>query len=149
MPCWALNAMAEEAGQLSPDETGGALVGYEAEGGLVVTDLISAGPLAERSPAGFRPDAEYQLREIARLYEASGRIHTYIGDWHSHPDGSPTCSPVDRAALKEVARSLQARCPRPVMIILGEDDEPWEAVAWRYRPGRPWCRVDALAIESY
>ena len=29
-----------------------------------------------------------QEQEIGRVYTASGRCTTYVGDWHSHPGGS-------------------------------------------------------------
>jgi len=31
----------------------------------------------------FLPDATYQENEIARIYEDSIRISTYLGDWHT------------------------------------------------------------------
>lgn len=148
IPRKVLEQMVLDAARWFPDETGGAFMGYEAEGGLVVTDLIDAGPLAKRSPTSFTPDADFQLADMARIYHESGRIHTYVGDWHSHPDGSPGYSGIDRAALKTIARAPGARCPKPLMVILGLG-ESWEAIAWCHKPRGLWSHVDAMAIVLY
>lgn len=137
-----------EANAWYPVETGGVLLGYESEDGLVVTDHVDAGPNAVRSRLSFAADAEYQLEEIARIYERSGRIHIYVGDWHSHPESSPTYSITDRAALREVSGSTLGRCERPLMLILGGSD-PWMAVAWRYRRSRWWDQVERMRIRHY
>jgi len=148
LPEAAFEAMVSEAESWAPDETGGVFMGYEADGGVVVTDLIDAGPDALRSPTSFAPDAAFQLEEIGRIYAQSGRVHTYIGDWHTHPEGSSMHSFIDRAAMREVARSREARCTRPLMFILG-GDESWSGIAWRYEPGRWWGRVVPMIAELY
>lgn len=148
IPNALLDSIKTEAAQWAPYETGGALVGYEAEGGLVVTNHVEAGPDAKRTRTVFQPDGDYQLREIARIYEESGRISTFIGDWHTHPASSPASSRVDRAALRSVSVSEGARCSRPLMLILGGGDL-WVAVAWRYTPGLIWGHIDAMSIRPY
>ena len=148
LPNWASDRIVAEAEESVPDETGGALMGYETDDGLVITDLIGAGPNAVRMPSRFTPDAEHQWSEIAKLYERSGRLHAYIGDWHSHPNGSPRYSVVDRAALRVLARSPESRCERPVMLILGGGDHS-ETIAWRYQPRRWWDRVVAMQIHRF
>jgi len=148
IPAAALEEMAAAADLWAPQETGGALMGYESEDGLVITHLIDAGPEAQRTATGFSPDPAFQLEAIGHIYARSGRIHTYIGDWHSHPNGSPMHSSTDRAAVREISRSREARCERPLMIIIGEDDG-WSAVAWRFEPGLWLGRVAPMAIELY
>lgn len=144
----ALEQMALEATQAAPDETGGALMGYEVDEELVVTNLIGPGPNAIRTPCSFRPDEAYQLQEIARLYEQSGRMHTYVGDWHSHPTSSPRYSGIDRRALSIIAQNAASRCARPVLVILGHGD-PWAAVAWRFYPGRWWPSIKPVRIVRH
>lgn len=148
LPAVAIETMSAEAELWSPMETGGALMGYESEDGLVVTDLVGPGPGAARTPSSFTPDGSFQLAEIGRIYASSGRITTYIGDWHSHPNASPVYSVTDRAALREVADAPASRCDRPLMVILGTAPD-WEAIAWRYRPGFWRTEVEAMTIEFY
>ena len=86
--------MVGEAQRAYPQESGGILMGYwvvqptEA----VITDVIGPGPGAIHRDTSFLPDAEYQADQVARRYEASGRLHTYLGDWHSHPNAGPHLS---------------------------------------------------------
>lgn len=137
-----------EASNWAPRETGGALVGYALEGGLVITDVVGAGPSAVRTTSSFAPDSEYQLAEIARLYAESGRLHTYVGDWHSHPSSSPAYSATDKNALRTIAGDTGSRCDRPLMLILG-DGYPWTAVAWRYQRSCSWDRIFAMEIREF
>jgi integrative and conjugative element protein (TIGR02256 family) len=148
IPCVVADRMIAAADQWAPDETGGALAGYETDDGLVITDLIDAGPRAVRTPSRFVPDGDYQLNEIAKIYEASGCLHTYIGDWHTHPGSSPVYSRVDRSALQTISRSTDGRCARPGMIVLG-GGPPWTAAAWRYHPGRWWDEVSLMRIRKF
>ena len=77
---------AERAGDY---ETGGILIGYWTPDGsqAVVTQIIGPGPGALHTRTKFVPDTEYQEVEITRIYLESGRIQTYLGDWHTHPEG--------------------------------------------------------------
>jgi integrative and conjugative element protein (TIGR02256 family) len=126
------DGMIDEAREREPCETGGVLLGYEAGGNdVVVCSLIGAGPEAKRRRSGFEPDGEWQEGEIARAYEQSGRIHTYLGDWHSHPDGAARPSRRDRDTARRIAKHREARAPRPLMLIVARDDEQWEVAAYR------------------
>lgn len=110
----------------APLETGGTFFGYFADNGdVVVTDLIDAGPDAKRGRYSFEPDQDYQLAEIERLFILSNGKTTYLGDWHSHPNGSPSLSRKDEKTLLNIALSTEARCTHPVMVVIGSDPEEW------------------------
>lgn len=122
--------MVDDGSRWAPEETGGILVGYwTAEDEAVVTAVIDAGPNSTRSTDGFHPDAEYQAAEVAKLYEQSGRYHGYLGDWHTHPLGGTALSRTDRRTMRRIARDADARCPRPLMILLA-DATAWRAAVW-------------------
>jgi integrative and conjugative element protein (TIGR02256 family) len=99
------------------------LVGYRtgdyADADLVVTDAISAGPRAVRGRVRFAADGEWQQRRLEDLYEASGRITTFLGDWHTHPRGGVRPSQADRRTFRAVAKESDARTKFPLMLILG------------------------------
>ncbi len=119
----------------APLETGGMLLGYEGVDPceLVVTQTIEAGPNAVEQKEAFAPNGPWQREELAAVYASSGRITTYLGDWHSHPAGTALPSPKDLRTAKRVARSRAARASRPLTIILMCDDEKgWLAAAYRY-----------------
>lgn len=139
LPRAALHAMREEATRRYPCETGGVVLGYvvehseqgaekgrhgapdTADGGtvLVVTAVVGPGPRAVHRRATFLPDHDYHAAEVARVYESSGRIWTYLGDWHTHPNAPAYLSATDAETLERIARSPRARTPRPLMIVLG------------------------------
>ena len=127
--------MRDEADDHHPNETGGILLGYWArEGEAVVTSVVGPGPRATHGPYGFGPDNEYQERELAVAYaESDGRI-AYLGDWHTHPGSVAEPSGKDRGTIRRIAREPEARCPEPLMVILGQR-ERWQFAAWQGRIG--------------
>ena len=148
-----LAEMVCEAERVSPDETRGALVGYWAEPHreAVITDVTGPGPNALHLPHNFLPGDEYQESEIARLYHASGRLHTHLGDWHTHLRSSADLSRLDRRTLRKVATHPEARAPVPLMAVLGGGPE-WTLKVWKYVPTWPggyglWIKTTSLRLR--
>jgi integrative and conjugative element protein (TIGR02256 family) len=147
----ALAAVRREATERHPDETGGILLGWtgpssagDGRSDVVIAEVIGPGPGARHDRTTFRPDAAWQTAQVARLYEASGRRHTYLGDWHTHPNGSGRPSRRDRRTLATIARSPDARAPHPVILIVEHDpDGPF--CAWRWTA--PWRNVERLTVQ--
>jgi integrative and conjugative element protein (TIGR02256 family) len=112
--------MTAEADRVFPRETGGILIGYgdERSRQSVVCACVGPGPRAIHGRSSFLPDHTYHQREAARLYAASGRVLSYLGDWHSHPCGGASLSWRDKRTLARIARSAGARAPRPLMVVL-------------------------------
>jgi len=139
----ALVSMIKEFLRRLPNETGGVLVGYwlaDSEG-VVITNVVGPGPCAKHGKISFVPDASYHESEIARLYEESGRLHAYLGDWHSHPDSTTRLSLTDRHTLLKIAKHVEARVPTPLMAVIGESD-PLTLQIWQY------CPASVLGIRS-
>ena len=128
-----LQEMVWEANARFPRETGGVWMGYRVERTreTVVTDLVGPGPYAVFGKDSFKPDSDYQLAEIDRIYQQSGRRHTFLGDWHTHPRSGPYLSSTDREALHEIAADPASQQPCPVMAILA-GGSPWRLVTWKY-----------------
>lgn len=127
----SLYSMVNSAMAHAPEETGGVLVGYSDAAGqnLVIEHVVGPGPRAIHTRFSFTPDHEYQEQEIARLYLESGRVSTYLGDWHSHPGGGFYLSPTDRNTLARIALTKEARIARPLMAVIGGED--WELAVWQ------------------
>lgn len=128
-------------------ETGGVLLGWRNDRDIVVEHVIGAGPEADHQRSSFRPDPGWQEARIAELYERSGRLLEYLGDWHTHPGGTPHPSRRDERTLRHIASSSEARCPEPVMVIMGNrgnDVGPVGIATWRARAltltNPPWWR---------
>lgn len=148
----ALEDMLDEAAGRAPLETGGVLLGYVSPRGepehVVVEAVLGPGPRARHSKTQFEPDSRWQEGEIAQRYELSGRITTYLGDWHTHPMGPPLPSRRDRQTARAIAQKKSARMPRPLMLILGFDPEDgWSFVVYRWHRGRLHA-IDSTLVDG-
>lgn len=142
LPQRVLDGVEQEAARTYPEETGGVLLGFrdrDDEEVVQVMTQVGPGPDAVHERHRFQPDSCWQDDQIARIYQESGRIATYLGDWHSHPGGSPKPSKLDRSTARRIARCKDARAPRPLMLILGGQPGSWSPAAycagrWLLRP---------------
>ena len=146
LPERVLAAMRREAERHFPAESGGVLLGYAdpADRKLIeVQKQIGPGPRAVHKSHRFEPDGEWQARQIAAAYRNSGRILTYLGDWHSHPRGGAKPSSIDRSTARKIATDRQARAPHPLIVILHGAPGKWEVAGYRFgrrrlRPAQLW-----------
>lgn len=112
-----------ELSQLSlkkyPNEFGGFLIGYYNNNNksLVITGSIlpkkykGTPNLFNRSSIGI----EEQLKD---LYEEEPKKY-YVGEWHTHPNGSTQYSNTDLNAMIEISNCKTVRIKNPVLLILG------------------------------
>jgi integrative and conjugative element protein (TIGR02256 family) len=92
----ALDEVRRHARDRHPLETGGLLLGWtdDATGDAVVAAIVGPGPAAKHGRTSFLPDHDWQRAELARRYAGSGRVHVYLGDWHTHwPAPAPPPAP--------------------------------------------------------
>jgi integrative and conjugative element protein (TIGR02256 family) len=121
----AFEELLAEADARFPNETGGVLLGWVVDGITHVRQVVGPGPAAVHGPTGFHPDSDWQEDVIALAYETSGRRVTYLGDWHTHPRGTPRPSRLDRLTMRTIARYAPARCPQPLMLIAAGEPGLW------------------------
>jgi integrative and conjugative element protein (TIGR02256 family) len=121
------------------------LVGYWSESGeVVIAKTIEGGPRAVRRLSRFEPDGDWQQQRLDEIYIHSGRLHTYLGDWHSHPHGEPRPSFRDRETAKKIAAAKEARAPRPLTLICSEDNGEWVWAAFCYRRRRDFQQLSIV-----
>lgn len=119
--------------QRFPLETGGMLLGYEADNGeAVVTAIIGPGPNARHRRYRFAPDAEYQQAELTAHHLRTNGQETYLGDWHTHPRGSTALSFLDKRTLTKIACTPSSGTVKPIMAILGGGSERWDVGVVRF-----------------
>ena len=100
-----------------PNECGGFLVGYYSDNNttLQITDSIlpkkqkGSSILFERSLDGVKDI-------FVKLF--SSKKHFYIGEWHTHPNGSSLYSQTDLAAMIEIANCDTVNIENPILLIL-------------------------------
>lgn len=127
-----LSRVREEAQRRFPLETGGVLVGYWSKDyrAVLISDASGPGPTAEHGATNFAPDVAFQRAYVGDRYAESGRVCTYLGDWHSHPNGGDSLSRTDIATLRRIATDKKARARTPLMAILSGEDAAWSLTVW-------------------
>lgn len=155
-PASLLSALADEARLHEPEETGGILVGHytvtksNGKRDAVITDVIGPGPAAARSPVTFVPDTVWQASELAKIYAERERRVSYLGDWHTHPTAQPIPSFRDLATLGVIAAFPPARCPEPLMAILGKESphRHWEIAVCQHVAARQIRQIAARVMSQ-
>lgn len=149
--CWMSRHIQKQledlARQWAPLEVGGVLAGYWHEDVAVVTHCIGPGGNANHHAWSFAPDYAFHEREIARLYAASRGATVYLGDWHTHPSGPASLSPLDKRTLRSIAGSPEARCTRPLMVLLAGNWEAWSTQAFTLGPERRFIQRKIVRAE--
>jgi integrative and conjugative element protein (TIGR02256 family) len=140
-----LRLMCEYAGELSPLENGGVLLGWRSGDDRIVVDLRGPGPRALHGRHCFVPDHSWHIAEIKRAFHESRGDLDYLGDWHSHPDGIAKMSDLDSATLLRIARRVSA----PLMLIVAGSETEWAARCWKGQIVRPflWRQLVATPQE--
>lgn len=115
-----------------PLETGGLLLGYVADNGAtVVTHIIGPGPNAKHRRHRFAPDFKYQQSALEAHHFATNGRETYLGDWHTHPDGVSALSRRDKKTLRTISATPEAYAVRPLMAIASGGPDNWNVGAFR------------------
>lgn len=135
MKCWleagALAFIRNESQRKAPKETGGVLLGYCADDDVVVRMATRPGRGAKHRLSSYLPDSEFDRAEIARIYEETDGVITYLGDWHSHPKGGTGLSEDDIITLATISNFRPARVTAPLMLLAVKELSTWAPVVWR------------------
>lgn len=118
----ALEKMKSLALRSGPIETGGVLVGCDAEldgrrHALVIVHATQPGPGAIRRPVMFDRDKSYCTFLVHQYHSMTKGSLNYVGEWHSHPTDDTRPSPLDNASLYEVVNNPSYRMANPISII--------------------------------
>lgn len=147
----ALIQMRELAKRYTPLETGGILLGYQADNlQVVVTAIIGPGPNARHRRFRFRPDYDDQQCRLEEHFMRTEGRETYLGDWHTHPFGACALSMRDKHVLGRIARTSSSGTTQPLMVVLADGDPDWDIHAARFIAFRKgvFCKsADLLQLE--
>ncbi|MBD3216411.1 MAG: hypothetical protein GF311_27610 [Candidatus Lokiarchaeota archaeon] len=112
----ALSLIQSECDSAFPNETGGILIGRFDSNSILIQYATDSGPMAKRSPGGFRRDGDYSQAILDRIFQESLGEFDYIGEWHSHP-AMVGPSSRDRKAMRWIARNRKYDMSFPVLGI--------------------------------
>lgn len=102
-------------------ESGGLLVGYvNLKRKIVyVSHALQPSRDSHGTREGFTRGVEGYPAAIKEIEARTGGILGYVGEWHTHPEGSTKPSPIDRGALAEIQHRLDAAGIPGVIVIVG------------------------------
>ena len=103
-----------------PNESGGLLVGkYSTDNKtVIVTNAVT--PTKEiTTPTSYTRKTDNMESVWKELYEEGLQ---YVGEWHSHPKGSPQYSTEDLNAMRGIYADENITISKPLLLILGVKD---------------------------
>jgi integrative and conjugative element protein (TIGR02256 family) len=132
----AATALLFESERTRPNETGGILLGYRYGSETVILKLIGPGPKATHLPAYFHPDSLWQERQLESAFRASGGTVTYVGDWHTHLEGSGRPSGLDKKTAGRIEQHDDAQLPEPLVLINLLEGSRWHPYIYVCQDGK-------------
>jgi integrative and conjugative element protein (TIGR02256 family) len=94
-------------------EKGGILIGIFKENNIDIIDLTHPFPLDRSSRYAFHREDPMHDKILQAKWSLSGKQLGLLGDWHTHPEVSPTASGID---LKGWSQQLQREHPYVFLI---------------------------------
>ncbi|HWQ42078.1 MAG TPA: ThiF family adenylyltransferase [Desulfosporosinus sp.] len=111
----------------SPIETGGILIGTVNHQRKIIhiTRLIDAPSDSEGYPFSFKRGVRDLPEKVVEIEEKTGRLVTYVGEWHSHPNGSVSMSKLDLDTMHQLKKQLdKINIPTIIMVATQTDCIP-------------------------
>ncbi len=102
-------------------EAGGQLFGHAGRSSWVVARATGPDRADRRCRFGFRPDRAREQREIHEFHALG---FDYLGDWHTHPEGTPEPSSRDSTSIGEIARQSTHHLSGFLLCIVGHSPFP-------------------------
>lgn len=107
-----------------PNETGGVLLGsYDNERKIVyISDVLPSPPDSQEWPTVYIRGCDGLEIEVNKIYNITDGMIRYIGEWHSHPQGSNSNpSQLDKQAFLWLTDKMAKYGLPGLMMIIGED----------------------------
>lgn len=102
-------------------EAGGQLFARFVPGAVLVEHITGPRRSDRRSRASYQPDRAAEQREIHDMHALG--LH-YVGDWHTHPERSPSPSVVDRKAMIDMFSNSATQAEGFLLVVVGTASFP-------------------------
>lgn len=125
----------KQAFEAFPNETGGFLVGkYSTDNNTAIVSLALTPVKITSGPTCFQRETDGMESVWDELYK-EGLV--YLGEWHSHPNGSSRYSTTDKKALTNIAGSETVVINNPIMLIVSLSKKKINQInAYYYNKGK-------------
>ena len=118
-PC--ILKMSEIAQEHYPNEVGSSLVGAYSHDGFQAY-VLEVAPLSSDSkgtPTSFYRGTAGLRGFYKKLRRGFFGRRYYVGEWHSHPDGTPFPSDTDNATQLNIAQDVNTACRECILVVIG------------------------------
>lgn len=134
MPELVWNEMVQLCVSSYPDECGGILIGeYNKNLKQAKIKKIMASKNSTGGRMNFLREAKETNNFLKKLWHFALGTKYFVGEWHSHPNGTGSPSSLDDDSMYQVAKTEKCSCRRPVLIILNGGPKIWNADScWLY-----------------
>lgn len=113
-----LGAILKHIKKAGSHETGGILIGaYNEDRSTAIVNTISGAPTDSKHGSTWFQRGLKGLQKLLNSLWGAGEY--YLGEWHFHPNASPSPSFQDITQMKAISESLAYRCPEPILLIIG------------------------------
>jgi len=112
-----LERVYEVASEHYPKEFGGIFTGFRNEKDVTIVDFEIPSKF-ESSDHQFVRHTESLNEYLKGIYERSSGRMEYLGEWHSHPNGSADYSSNDLKSMLNISRDPKVKIKTPILMIL-------------------------------
>jgi len=120
LPDGILDQVKEFIVQHYPNECGGVFVG-KINGDIAAIEEMMVPKKFRSTPVFFSRIAGVINKWLLQIFKKSKGETIYLGEWHSHPNGSPYPSSTDFNSMKKIAQNTDVRIETPLLLIVGYD----------------------------
>ncbi len=112
-----LSKIANKGKKFFPNEIGGFLIGYYSLDlkTLYITDFLLPKNYKNNSYL-FERSVEGIITVFKKIFK--NKKHYYVGEWHTHPNGSSMYSNTDLKAMIKIAKDDNVVVENPILLIL-------------------------------
>lgn len=108
-------------------EAGGILLGYRRDPHIHVVDATVPGSGDRALRTHFWRSADSHQRIARERWLSSGHILDYVGEWHTHPQTSPSPSTIDIGEWRKI--STLSGEEQMLFLILGMEQHDWLGIS--------------------
>ncbi len=107
-----------------PLETGGVIIGHYSSDlkWATVTRIIGPQRHSKHNRSSFFR-SNYGIKSVLEEEWTLGNY--YLGEWHYHPNFSPSPSLTDIRQMRAFSQNSKLNCPQPVLLIIGGEKDNW------------------------
>jgi len=126
----SLNRMYQLCNESYPNETGGILIGQYNDN-MTAEIVTIAGPSKDSRSWKTRFNRGTKgINKLLAEYWAQGLY--YLGEWHFHPNGTPSPSGIDNNTMKSISNNSKYNCPEPIAIIVSGNQNNYNQKSYLY-----------------